>query len=90
METDESLYPWIDINETDTFIVNRAERETSSYEITPTESYAKLYLRKSDNKLHLERSFTKLDDFLSYIGGLFGLITIIFSLVMNYYGQCSF
>ena len=36
------------------------------------------------------RSFRKIDDLLSYIGGLFGLITLLFGYLFRYYNQCCF
>jgi hypothetical protein len=57
---------------------------------TPKEPYCKFYLRKSNVKLQIERKFRKIDDMLSYIGGLFGIIAVAVGFIMNYYGQCSF
>ena len=53
------------------------------------EEYIKFYIRKSSMSIDIERSFRKIDDTLSYIGGLFSaLITFLF--FMNIYNEYSY
>ena len=54
-----------------------------NYKVRSTE-YLKLFLRKSPISLHIARSFRKVDDTLSYIGGLFGTILVFFGFVSMY------
>ncbi len=59
-----------------------------NYQIQGT-SYMKFYLRKSSVDLVVQRSFRKVDDTLSYIGGLFS--TIVFCLsFLNLYAEFSY
>jgi ABC-type multidrug transport system permease subunit len=51
-----------------------------------TNTYAKIYLRKSSQRLDVSRSFQKLDQTLSYIGGLLGTV-ILFLVVISLYSQ---
>lgn len=51
--------------------------------------YFKLFLRKSPIALSISRSFRKVDDTLSYIGGLFGTILVFFGFV-NMYNELSY
>lgn len=46
--------------------------------------YLKFYLRKSSLSLELDRNFEKIDDTLSYIGGLFSTILSCLILVGKY------
>lgn len=49
-----------------------------------------MFIRKSDTTLEISRSFRKIDDMLSYIGGLFGIIVAALGFILNYYHRCSF
>jgi hypothetical protein len=50
----------------------------SNYEIlTNNTEYAKIFIRKASVTTNYQQSFTRIDSTLSYIGGIFGLITII-------------
>ena len=51
--------------------------------------YMKLYLRKSPISISISRSFRKVDDTFSYIGGLFGTILVFFSFV-GIYNELSY
>jgi hypothetical protein len=54
-----------------------------NYKVRGSE-YFKLFLRKSPIALSISRSFRKVDDTLSYIGGLFGTILVFFGFVSMY------
>lgn len=47
-------------------------------------------MRKSPQKRIFERHYYKLDELLSYIGGLFGLIASVIQLPLTYYNICCF
>ena len=89
METDNSLYPWEAKETKNGLIVDPNEKEQWNY-IPNDNTMTKVYFRKSDNKVYITRSFRKIDDMLSYIGGLFGIIAVLFGVLMTYYSQCSF
>ena len=62
------------------------------YTLSPTDPealYATFFVYKSPISQKIERSFRKLDDVLSYIGGLFGTIAICLFFV-NLYNSYSF
>lgn len=52
--------------------------------------YADFYFRKSDQKIKVSRSFRKIDDLLSYIGGLFGILAAVFGIAIKHYNKCSY
>jgi hypothetical protein len=54
-----------------------------NYKIRSTD-YMKLFLRKSPISMDISRSFRKVDDTLSYIGGLFSTILAFLGLVSMY------
>ena len=64
------------------------EAQTTNYKVRTTE-YLKLFLRKSPMSISITRSFRKVDDTLSYIGGLFGTITFLFIFV-SWYNELSY
>lgn len=69
--------------------VDRTEKEQF---VHPAQngSYVQFHFRKSDQKISIKREFRKIDDLLSYIGGLFGIIAFIFGYLMTNYSQCCF
>ena len=52
-------------------------------------TYASIVLRRSSTAVIVERGFKKIDETLSYIGGLFGFVVILL-LFMKEYTQYSF
>jgi len=52
--------------------------------------YADFYFRKSDQKIKVTRTFRKIDDLFSYIGGLFGILSAVFSLIVTHYNKCCY
>jgi hypothetical protein len=52
--------------------------------------YSDLYFRKSDQKIKVTRSFRKIDDLFSYIGGLFGIFASVLGLIIRHYNKCCF
>lgn len=51
--------------------------------------YAKIYFRKAANIYSVNRSFQKLDETLSYVGGLFGII-VVFCTVFSIYDKFAY
>lgn len=62
--------------------------QVMNYQVRGTD-YMKLFLRKSPISLSIQRSFRKVDDTLSYIGGLFSTILVFFGLI-NLYNELSY
>lgn len=56
----------------------------------PQNELVKLYLRKANTFRTIERSFTKFDELLSYIGGLFGMILVVVAIPLKYYNVCCY
>jgi hypothetical protein len=53
------------------------------------DTYIKIVLRKSTSLFTTTRYFQKIDDFLAYIGGLFGFGIAIF-FIMPYFAEFSY
>jgi hypothetical protein len=47
-------------------------------------TFAQIYFRKSASKKVFDRGSQKLDETLSYIGGLFGIMVIVFTFITQY------
>lgn len=80
LETDESILPMTN-SHIDEGVYVDTEVIPSFYPIsssTAPKSLAKIYFRKAPDVYTITRSFQKLDDTLSYIGGLFGIIVLFF------------
>lgn len=56
----------------------------------PNTEYASIFVRKSPKSRSITRSYEKYDMFLSYIGGLFGLISIALGVPLYYYNLCCY
>lgn len=52
--------------------------------------YSSIYIRKSPKSRIIDRAYVKYDDFLSYIGGLFGIIAFLIGLPLYYYNLCCY
>jgi hypothetical protein len=63
--------------------------QTSIYQVRTGSEYMKLYLRKSPITVTITRSFKKIDETLSYIGGLFSFL-LIFLFFVNKYNEYAF
>lgn len=90
IDTDESLWPWLNINEEVGGIVYEP---TQRYVFTPTiapnaTEYIQLFIRKSSLSLSITRAFKKYDDTLSYIGGLFSTFIVCLFAMMKYNEYC--
>ena len=48
------------------------------------DTYFKMYVIKSEFRYDLTRAFRKIDETLSYIGGLYGAVLILFILLSFY------
>jgi hypothetical protein len=82
MDTDESLSPVEDhYKESGAVILDPAE--AMYYKVRGTE-YLKFYIRKSPIGVEITRSYRKIDDVISYVGGLFSFLLIAFGFVSLY------
>jgi hypothetical protein len=91
IETDESILPLAETRTDEGGIVTK-NCIKNRYTIDPTNPeplYATFFIYKSPISKSIERSFQKIDEILSYIGGLFGTIAICFFFV-NIYNSYSF
>ena len=52
-------------------------------------TYVQVVLAKSAEKLTIKRNFNKLDNYLSYVGGLIGTIIVIF-ITMSFYTEKAY
>lgn len=73
IDTDQSLWP---VEDPQTDVGGIVFESAQTFVIQPTTEYVQLYLRKSSLSMHVQRSFKKVDETLSYIGGLFSTIII--------------
>lgn len=62
---------------------------TQTFIYQPSSDYIQLYLRKSSLSLSVTRAFQKVDDTLSYIGGLFSTL-LAFLFFMGKFSECGF
>jgi hypothetical protein len=86
IETDDSISPFPLII-TDTGSVVQRTAIKNRFEISPDNTnYCTFYFFKSSNSLQIKRSYQKLDDILSYIGGLFGTIVLCLFIIRIYNG----
>lgn len=58
------------------------------YTVSSNNQYAKIYLRKSSEKLDISRSYQKLDESLAYIGGLLGTVILLMAFMSIYSKFC--
>ena len=59
-------------------LINEKSGISRTFQIDPIDNeYFKLFLRKAANSIEIARNFQKLDQTLSYIGGLFGTIVLL-------------
>jgi hypothetical protein len=80
--TDCSLMPWSS-NEMEKGIYTKGEATTQSHTLHDN-IYAQILLRKSSQKLIIQRSFEKITKPISYIGGLFNPILLVLSVLRMY------
>ena len=87
--TDDSITPLQDIKtESGGIIIDNAIK--NRYEISADNSvYCTFFIYKSPLSYEINRSYEKLDEILSYIGGLFGTIVLMLFIIRIYNG-CSF
>jgi len=88
INTDNSLLPFEDISSQSGGFTD-APALMTTYQPSQNE-FMRFYIRKSPAEQIYTRSFFKLDDLLSYIGGLFGLIAMIVQMPLSYYNTCCF
>lgn len=91
IETDESIIP-LSENRVDSGGIVSKNCIKNRYTIDPTDPaplYATFFFFKSPISRNIQRSFQKIDEILSYIGGLFGTIAICLFFV-NVYNGYSF
>lgn len=82
INTDDSLWPVEDIK-TDVGGIVKSAAQMVPYKVRSSE-YVKFFVRKSPLSISIERSFRRVDDTFSYIGGLFSTI-LVFLGFMNMY-----
>jgi hypothetical protein len=63
--------------------------QSQTYQVRNWHEYMKVYLRKSPITLSISRSFKKVDETLSYIGGLFSFL-LLFLFFVKIYNEYSF
>jgi hypothetical protein len=86
IQTDDSISPFPLILEETGSIVQRTAIK-NRFEIPPYgTNYCTFFFYKSANSLQIIRSYQKLDEILSYIGGLFGTIAICLFMIRIYNG----
>jgi hypothetical protein len=82
ISTDNSLFPWQEIeNQSVLLIDSLAEVKTSQ---ASKSTYISIFLRKSPYYILSQRSFQKLIDLFSAIGGLFGFAFTFFMFIQQY------
>lgn len=67
------MLPVEDLKKEDGGIVTTVA-QTFNFQVTTDPSLVRLYLRKSSTNISIQRTFQRIDDTLSYIGGLFSAI----------------
>ena len=86
IETDNSLLPFKDIETATGGMLNGVAR---TYNLSPLEQrFAVFVLQKSPSKYKYERHFHKLDETLSYAGGLIGVVVGLFFIMSPYTELC--
>lgn len=89
IQTDESILPFSDVKIDAGGLVSQFALK-NPYSISPeTEVYCMFSFFKSGMTRTYDRTFQKIDEVLSYIGGLFGTIAICLMLI-NVYNSYSF
>lgn len=69
--------------ETD-FVTSIPDLFVSKTTVVSGNTYASMSFRKSSNTIVYSRSFAKVDDYFSYIGGLVGSALVIFFMMKEY------
>ena len=85
--TDVSLMPYSQTVEDDGVVITDLFQNIA-YQVT-NDNYASFFLMKSSSSVAYQRSFNKIDSFLSYVGGLVGTI-LGFMLIVQAYTEMSF
>jgi len=85
--TDVSLMPYSQTVEDDGVVITDLFQNIA-YQVT-NDNYASFFLMKSSSSVAYQRSFNKIDSFLSYVGGLVGTI-LGFMLIVQTYTEMSF
>lgn len=83
------MLPFEDIQTNTGIFVDRTEKEVLVHSVE-SGSFANFHFRKSDQKIKVTRSFRKIDDLFSYIGGLFGILAAGFGLIIMHYNKCCY
>lgn len=65
-----------------------APANIQTYTVNSKNEYAKIYLRKAGQKSAISRSYQKLDQTLSYIGGLLGTVILLMTFMSIYSKFC--
>jgi hypothetical protein len=87
VETDETILPW-QVYSNDDGVKTDDIAVGQNYRMTAGDQYFKFYLRKGAANYQYGRSFQKIDETLSYIGGLFGTLAIFLMFLNTYSKYC--
>jgi hypothetical protein len=85
--TDESILPFTDPREDSGLIITEPFKDFN-FEVT-NNFLARVFLYKSSTSMTFNRSFYKVDEFFSYVGGLVGVITGAM-ILLRAYNQANF
>ncbi|KAL4455127.1 hypothetical protein ABPG74_006509 [Tetrahymena malaccensis] len=89
IDTDESLMPQQDIDE-NVFPYYSPRDFREQFEAGSPDQYAVFYFRRSSISNTYKRSFQKIDDLISYIGGFFQAILMVLGFIVGYYNEWVF
>ena len=85
--SDESILPWKDKKQVEGLKTTETAVD-QNFMIDARNDYFKFYLRKSASNFETVRSYQKIDETFSYIGGLFGTIILMMSFLKLYSKYC--
>ncbi|EAS00224.3 transmembrane protein, putative (macronuclear) [Tetrahymena thermophila SB210] len=89
IDTDQSLMPQQDI-EQNIFPYYSPRDFREQIEAGSPDQYAVFYFRRSSISNTYKRSFQKIDDLISYIGGFFQAILMVLGFIVGYYNEWVF
>ena len=74
--TDNSISPLSSYSENKGGIVSRSAIKNRFEVSADNDNYCTIFIYKSSDSINIAREYNKLDNILSYVGGLFGTLTI--------------
>lgn len=90
LEIDDSLTPFKSVKTVKGALAGISPSIFSTFTPYSKGEYFRFYIRKSPTVQVMTQRFYKIDELLSYIGGLFGLIIMVIQVPMKYYNVCCF